>query len=125
MLTKLTWLFLAGGSGALARYALSGFVQKHAHENFPLGTLVVNLAGCCLFGFIWSLADDRLIISGETRFLILTGFVGAFTTFSTFAFETSGLLQDSQWTLAAVNLLSHNIFGVLAVLLGIFLGRLF
>ena len=70
MMTKLMWLFAAGGLGALARYGLGGFVQRLCGSGFPFGTIVVNLVGCLAFGFVWTLADERLIISGETRFII-------------------------------------------------------
>ena len=65
------------------------------------------------------------IISGETRFLVLTGFMGAFTTFSTFAFETGGMLRDSQWWFAAGNVLAHNGVGISAALLGMVIAKLF
>jgi CrcB protein len=118
------WLFAAGGCGSLARYGLGGLVQRHVSTEFPMGTLIVNLIGCLIFGFVWSLADERLVISGETRILILTGFVGAFTTFSTFAFETSQMLRASAWWFAAMNVGVHQIVGVLAVVAGIKLGQL-
>lgn len=120
---KFGWLFLAGGIGALARYSLAGIAQRVYGGELPVGTLVVNLLGCLLFGFVWSLAEERLVISGEARFLILTGFMGAFTTFSTFAFESSALLRDSQWFLATGNILLHNVVGILAVLAGMAVGR--
>lgn len=122
--TKLMWLFAAGGLGALARYGLGGLVQRWYGSEWPVGTFVVNLVGCLAFGFVWTLADERLIISGETRFIILTGFMGAFTTFSTFAFETSGLLRDAQWWSAAGNVLGHNVLGVAAVIAGMALSKL-
>ena len=122
-MTKIGWLFLAGGLGALARYSLAGMAQRIYGGELPVGMLLVNLLGCFLFGIVWTLADERLIISGETRFLILTGFMGAFTTFSTFAFETSTLLRDSEWLLAAGNVVVHNVFGIVAVIIGMFLGR--
>lgn len=75
-MTKLMWLFAAGGLGALARYGLGGLVQWWSGSELPVGTIVVNLVGCLAFGFVWTLADERLIISGETRFIILTGFMG-------------------------------------------------
>lgn len=89
-----------------------------------MGTFVVNIVGCLLFGFIWALADERMVISGETRFLILTGFVGSFTTFSTFSFETQALLRDAQWMLAVINIVGQPLLGIPAVLLGMALGRL-
>lgn len=122
--TKLMWLFAAGGLGALARYGLGGLVQRWCGSEWPGGTFVVNLLGCLAFGFVWTLADERLIISGETRFIILTGFMGAFTTFSTFAFETSGLLRDAQWWSATANILGHNVLGVAAVIAGMALSKL-
>lgn len=124
MAQKLILLFLAGGLGTLARFGLSGWVQNLWGSTFPVGTFAVNLCGCLLFGFVWSLADERLIISGETRFVILTGFMGAFTTFSTFAFESSNLLRDAEWSRAAWNLLGQNLLGVGGVILGITVGKL-
>ncbi len=88
---QLGWLCFAGAAGTLARYGLAGLMQRLLGESFPWGTLTVNALGCFLFGVVWMLAEDRLVISGQTRFVILTGFMGAFTTFSTFAFETAAL----------------------------------
>ena len=119
-------LAIAGALGALSRYGLSGLVQLLAGERFAWGTLVVNALGCFLFGFIWMLAaEERTLISAQTRFVVLTGFMGAFTTFSTFAFETSRYLNDSQWALAAANLIGQNGLGLICVLLGMAAGRLF
>jgi CrcB protein len=119
-------LGVAGALGALSRYGLSGIVQFLTGERFAWGTLVVNALGCFLFGFIWMLAaEERTLVSGQTRFIVLTGFMGAFTTFSTFAFETSRYLNDSQWALAAANLLGQNGLGLVCVFLGMAAGRLF
>lgn len=123
MMTRLAWLFLAGGIGALTRFSLAGLIQRWSGSSFPLGTFVINIIGCLLFGWIWSLAEERLLISGETRFILLTGFIGAFTTFSTFAFESSGLLRDSEWLLAAGNILGQTVLGMFAILAGMALGR--
>lgn len=122
-MTRLAWLFLAGGIGALTRFSLAGLIQRWSGSSFPLGTFVINIIGCLLFGWIWSLAEERLLISGETRFILLTGFIGAFTTFSTFAFESSGLLRDSEWLLAAGNILGQTVLGMFAILAGMALGR--
>jgi CrcB protein len=84
---------------------------------------VVNVSGCLFFGFVWTLAEDRMLISPRTRFVVLTGFMGAFTTFSTFAFETSQMIADSEWNRAAGNLALHNFLGLAAIFLGFALGR--
>lgn len=123
MSKELLWLALAGAAGTLSRYALAGLVQSLAGEKFPWGTLTVNVVGCLLFGLTWTLAEQRLVISGQSRLIILTGFMGAFTTFSTFGFETGEFLRDSQWWHAAGNLLANNLLGLLGVFLGVALGR--
>jgi CrcB protein len=122
---KLAVLMLAGGLGTLARFGLSGLVHRLYGGELPLGTFVVNITGCFLFGLIWTLAQGRLNLSAETRSLVLVGFMGAFTTFSTYAYETSAMLQESQWLRAAGNLAAHNLLGILAVVLGMALGRVF
>jgi len=120
---KLLWIGLAGFAGTLARYGLQGLVQRVSNGGFPWGTLVVNVVGCFAFGVAWALAEERLVIRGETRTIILIGFMGAFTTFSTFAFETSELLRDSEWLLVALNVAGQTVLGLLCVFLGIALGR--
>jgi CrcB protein len=122
---KLLLLAVAGATGTLARFGLGGFVQRLAGGSFPWGTFVVNALGCLAFGVVWSLAEERLIISGSARSIVLVGFVGAFTTFSTFAFETGQLLDDSQWLAAAANLLLQNAVGIALMLVGIALGKIF
>lgn len=123
MLKNLAWLALAGAAGTVLRYVLAGTTQRLLGAKFPWGTLVVNALGCFLFGLVWTLAEDRLVISGRTRFLILTGLMGALTTFSTFAFETSQLLDDSQWALAVANLLGQMGLGLTCIFLGLAAGR--
>ncbi|ABA58743.1 camphor resistance protein CrcB [Nitrosococcus oceani ATCC 19707] len=118
MWQKLAWIALAGAGGTLSRYALSGLVQNLCGASFPWGTWVVNGLGCFLFGMIWALAEERLLITGEIRFIVLTGFMGAFTTFSTFAFEASQFLRDSEWLLAAIHLIGQNSLGLVCVFLG-------
>ena len=125
MAHKIFWVAVAGASGTLARYGLQGFVQRLHESGFPWGTLAVNLVGCLLFGLIWSLAEERSLISGEVRFIALVGFLGAFTTFSTLAFETGQMVRDAEWLYAAVNLMAHNGLGIAAYFLGLKLGRFF
>lgn len=121
---KFVGMFLAGGCGVFARYWVSGVVQRALGTAFPWGTLIENITGCIIFGLVWTLAEERLLISADMRTVILTGFVGAYTTFSTFAFETTALLRDSQWTYALANLTAHNLLGLLGVILGMALGRM-
>lgn len=120
---KLLLIGLAGALGALTRYGLSGFVQRYSGFTFPVGTLVVNLLGTFLFGFIWSLVEQRLVISVETRVVILSGFLGAFTTFSSFMFETSALVGDGQWGYALLNITAQIVLGMIAIFLGLAAGR--
>ncbi|CAG1064595.1 Putative fluoride ion transporter CrcB [uncultured bacterium] len=121
---KLILLAAAGAAGTLARYFLGGLVQRLYGGSFPWGTFAVNMTGTFLFGLVWSLAEDRLVISGQARAVILVGFMGAFTTFSSLMFETGELMRDSQWALAFGNLALQNIVGILFLFLGFMLGRL-
>ncbi len=124
MIQKLALLALAGGMGSLARYGLAGFVQRTTGVSFPWGTFVVNICACFIVGILWSLFENRWSISGETRTIVLVGFMGAFSTFSTLIFETGDLLRSSEWLYAAVNLTIHNSLGLLALFIGAALGRM-
>ncbi len=121
--TKLAWLAAAGALGTLARYGLGGLVQRLVPATFPWGTLVVNGLGCFLFGLVWTLARERSLIGSDTQGIVLVGFMGAFTTFSTYAFETGAMVHEAQWARAAANLLAHNVGGLLLFFLGIAAGR--
>jgi CrcB protein len=120
---KLILLAVAGAVGTLARYWLGGLVHRLCGTSFPWGTLTINVIGCLLFGIVWSLADERMLISPQARIVILTGFMGAFTTFSTFAFETAQMLADDEWLRAIGNVALENVVGVAAVFLGFAIGR--
>ena len=86
--------------------------------------MVVNISGCLLFGLLWSVMTGRLAISPEPRTIVLVGFMGAFTTFSSFIFETGQLGRDSEWLLALGNVAVQNITGLIAMFVGLALGRL-
>lgn len=124
LIMKILWLSIAGVAGTLARYFLGGFVQRTYGGVFPWGTFAVNMAGCFLFGFVWTLAEERLIISGQARLIILVGFMGAFTTFSSFMFESGALMRDSQFIAAFANIISQNVCGLIFLFIGFFAGRL-
>ncbi len=125
MWQKILLISAMGIAGTLSRYWLQGWVQELTNARFPWGTLAVNLIGCFLFGIIYTLAQERFLISGETRIILLVGFMGSFTTFSSFAFETAALLENQQWLFACGNLLLQNALGLVAVFLGFFVGRVF
>jgi CrcB protein len=123
MVKRILLLAAAGAVGTLARYWLSGAVQRVSGTTFPWGTLAVNGSGCFLFGLVWALADERLLISGQTRLILLVGFMGAFTTFSTYMFETRQMLATSEWLLGFTNFAVENIAGIALLLLGMAFGR--
>ncbi len=124
MAVKLLLLALAGALGTLARYGTGVLVERHATGYFPWPTLAVNMIGCFLFGAFYAFAEDRTGWTGETRLIVLTGFMGAFTTYSTFAFDSASFMRESQWLLAATNILTQNILGVALLLVGVFVGKL-
>jgi CrcB protein len=112
-------LIMAGGSvGALLRYLLAGFAQRLANGSFPLGTLVVNVVGCLLMGLAGAMFAGPHLIREEYRMALLVGFIGAFTTFSTFGAETFSLANAGQFRLAAVNILLSNGLCLVAVWFG-------
>lgn len=123
MFSKLALIAVLGAGGALARYGLSGLVYRITGGSFPFGTFVVNIIGCFCFGLIWPLAEERLLISSNMRMIILVGFMGSFTTFSSLIFETSELMRDSQWLLALANMGGQVIVGLAALYLGMMIGR--
>ncbi|WP_207262274.1 fluoride efflux transporter CrcB [Desulfovibrio sp. Huiquan2017] len=124
MLTKILYLSLGGTCGTLSRYFLSGVAQRMTGGSFPAGTFAVNMAGCLLFGAVWGFFENRLLPGSEIRLLVLTGFMGAFTTFSTYMFETASLVKSAQIAMALVNVVGQSVAGLALVLTGIALGRL-
>ncbi len=123
MIQRLVLIGLAGALGTLARYGLGGMVQRLVGGDLPWGTLFVNIIGCFLFGFVWALADERLLISQETRIVMLGGFMGAFTTFSAFIFDTGGFVQEAQWLMATGNVLVQTGIGLMSLFVGVLVGR--
>ena len=120
---KLLWLAIAGGVGTVARYALAGLVQRFVEGSFPWGTLAVNGLGCLIFGLVWAVASERFAFSPEVRTILLVGFLGAFTTFSTAIAEFGQLVLDAEWLRATIFLVGGNAVGVAAFFAGSALGR--
>jgi CrcB protein len=115
---KLTFIALGGAGGAVARYLLAGWGQRLTESAFPLGTLLVNVAGCLLIGIAAAFFAGPAIVREELRLALLVGFLGGFTTFSTFGYESFALLNEREWWLASLNLLGSNVLGLLAVFVG-------
>lgn len=115
---------LGGALGTLGRLGLSALTQRLAGPSFPLGTVSVNLVGCFLFGLVWAITEERAQTPPEVRLLVLTGFMGAFTTFSTFVFDSSQLLTTGRTLAFAANVLVQNAAGLGLLTLGLTLGRL-
>ena len=116
---NLFWVGAGGFIGAILRYLISGFVQNLTQSvTFPHGTLAVNIIGCFLIGIISYLVESQAGISPEMRLLVLVGILGSFTTYSTFSAETMNLLQDQRFFLGLINIGTHIILGLSAVLLG-------
>jgi CrcB protein len=123
MLQRIFYLALAGGAGTLARYYLATFIQRNGAMSV-LGTATVNITGCLAFGLLWALAQGRFPISPQLRIVIFVGFFGAFTTFSTFVFETNQLLESARWLAATSNCLLQNALGLIAIVIGLKIGTL-
>jgi CrcB protein len=112
-------LCVFGVAGTLARYGMQGLVQQQMGAEFPYGTLSVNLAGCFLLGLVGEYALNHLSVPPEWRIAVTTGFFGAYTTFSTFAWETGHMIQDGEWTRALIYAGVSLLAGVLLLLAGL------
>jgi fluoride exporter len=108
---------LLGGIGALSRFFLDGVIASRFGRNYPIGTLVVNLSGAALLGFLVGLGftGTRLLLAG-------TATLGSYTTFSTWMLETQRLVEDGQLVIAGANVVISLVFGVAAAALGRFIG---
>ena len=114
---------VGGAAGALSRYWVSTWVYARLGTDFPYGTLVVNVAGSLLMGFFYILLLERMDLGPGWRGLITVGFLGAFTTFSTFSIETLNLLEIREYGRAIFNVLASVIFCIAAAWLGLTIGR--
>ncbi|MCP4360133.1 MAG: fluoride efflux transporter CrcB [Chloroflexi bacterium] len=114
----------AGGAvGATLRFIVSGAAYNRFGTDFPYGTLLVNVIGCFLIGFLSRYFED-VVVTPNGRALILTGGLGAFTTFSTYGLETVNLWRDGEMRLALLDIFTNNILGIIFVLLGFFLAQI-
>ena len=116
---------LGGAIGATLRYGLGRWAQDFLGQpGFPYGTLLINVSGCMVFGFIMGLLDKGYAITPEQRTFMLVGILGGYTTFSTFGFETYAFLRDGQLAAALLNVGLQVVLGLLGVWLGVLVARL-
>lgn len=120
---KLLFLGPAGAAGTLARFGVIEGLKRRCDSVLPWGTWAANISGCFLFGPIWVLAEERGLVSAEFRFYALVGFMGAFTTFSTFAFESVQLHGSGEILACLVNIAGQNLAGIVALVCGMALAR--
>jgi fluoride exporter len=116
---------LAGLVGTLGRYWLSGVVARRYGETFPLGTLFVNIIGCFLAGLLFYLMQERFLVNQTLRTVVLIGFLGGFTTFSSYGLQTFTLLREGEFAFAALNLFVSNTVGLLMVWAGYSVAKVF
>jgi CrcB protein len=115
---------IGGFAGAIARYLVDGAIAERTAGAFPWGTLIVNLSGSFILGLLFALTAERAFLPAEIRGPVLIGFIGAYTTFSTYMLESWRLLEDGAIALALANLVGSTVLGLIAVVAGLTLGRL-
>ncbi len=123
-MTKLLLVMCGGSLGAASRYGVGLLAVKLWGPGFPWGTLTVNLVGCFLIGLLFSLADRVRLLTPEMRLFLITGYLGALTTFSSFALETVNAGRAGLMLQPLVNILVNNIGGLALTFFGIWLGSL-
>lgn len=109
--------------GANARYLISRYAVRALGPAFPYGTLFINVTGSLIVGFFMIWASERVLADPRWRLLIVVGFCGAFTTFSSYAFETIAYFEQGQWLLMWTNILTNNVLCLLGALAGMALAR--
>lgn len=114
---------LGGALGAMARYQVAVMIQARIPAGFPWGTFAVNVSGCLVMGAVMTLLTERLVVHPNWRFLVPIGFLGAYTTFSTFELETFRAVSEGGWHIGAANVLGSVLAGYVALWLGIILAR--
>ena len=115
---------IGGFLGAISRYGVALWIGQRWGRNFPLGTFAINVSGSFLIGLLMTLFAERFMVNPQWRLMLIVGFLGAYTTFSTFEYETGALLKDSEWLIAMLNVLLSVIVGFIALKLGEVLAKI-
>lgn len=121
---KFLWISIGAIAGANLRYWVGGWAVDRFGVSFPYGTLLINISGSLILGVILGMVSSHYVIDPRLRLLLTIGFLGSFTTFSTFTYESVALLQQGQWWLGFINLIGSSILGGLAAILGLWIGKL-
>jgi len=122
-LREFALIAVSGALGAVARYGASGLAYRWFGERLAWGTLLVNVAGCYLLGLLMELSVGSEVVSRDARLALGVGFLGAFTTFSTFGYETLRYVEEGAWGAAVLNVASNLLLGLLAAWLGVVTAR--
>ena len=114
------WVALGGALGSVTRYWFSGVIARYVGETFPWGTLIVNVTGSLLIGFIATVSgtDGRFLVPAEARQFMMVGILGGYTTFSSFSLQTLTLARDGEWLLAGANIVGSVVLCLIAVWAG-------
>jgi len=120
---NLVWIMIGGSLGALLRYGAMLFCTRVFGTTFPAGTLAVNLSGCFLIGLVMGLAEAGPFVTPAFRLFFVTGFLGALTTFSTYAWESMDAVRNASLGAALLNILLNNLAGLSLVLAGFWLTK--
>ena len=114
---------IGGFLGTIARFWLGGFIHQKLGTRFPYGTFVINCSGCFAIGLIMTILSERTHLNPYWRLLIPIGFIGAYTTFSTFEYESLMAMRDGALTIAFLNIVASVIVGFVCVWAGVVCGR--
>jgi len=109
---------IGGFFGAITRYGVALWIGQRWGRSFPLGTFAINVSGSFLIGLLMSLFTERFMVNPQWRLMLVVGFLGAYTTFSTFEYETGALVKDGEWMIAMLNVVLSVIAGFVALKLG-------
>jgi fluoride exporter len=123
MLTRYLLVLIGGGTGALARYVAASAIMTRFGGKFPLGTLAINVTGSFLIGFLMTILTERFKVDPRWRILLVVGFLGGYTTFSSFEWETYTAVREGELWAGMLNVVSSVMLGYVAVWLGSMLAR--
>ncbi|MHB8844654.1 MAG: fluoride efflux transporter CrcB [Nitrospirota bacterium] len=122
-MTNILLIGIGGALGAMSRYGIALWVGQRWGRGFPLGTFVINVSGSFLIGLLMTLLAERFSVNPQWRLLLVVGFLGAYTTFSTFEYETGALLKDGELAFAMLNVILSVVVGFIALKLGEMMGK--